>query len=63
MRTARRRWAEAAVLRFKRLAVLFGALMLLGCAQPAAGPNTPYSPEDNGNTHDSGGGDGGGSSM
>ena len=45
---------------------LFLMLSLAGCAQGLTGqaqtPYSPYSPETNGNMHDSGGG-GGGSSM
>ena len=46
------------------LAALFIALVLTGCAQGTTGqaqpPYAPYSPEINGNMHDSGGGGGGG---
>jgi hypothetical protein len=46
------------------LAALFVTLALTGCAQAVPGqahaPYAPYSPENNGNMHDSGGGSGGG---
>jgi hypothetical protein len=46
------------------LAALFITFALAGCAQGVAGqaqtPYGPYSPENNGNMHDSGGGGGGG---
>jgi PBP1b-binding outer membrane lipoprotein LpoB len=46
------------------LAALLIALVLTGCAQGTRGqaqaPYAPYSPENNGNMHDSGGGGGGG---
>jgi hypothetical protein len=46
------------------LAALFVALALAGCAQgtteQAGAQYGPYSPENNGNMHDSGGGGGGG---
>jgi hypothetical protein len=43
------------------LAALFVVLALAGCAQGQAGAQyAPYSPENNGNMHDSGGGGGGG---
>jgi hypothetical protein len=45
-----------------RLAALFVMLALAGCAQGVTGqaqaPYAPYSPENNGNMHDSGGGGG-----
>jgi hypothetical protein len=48
----------------RRLAALFVMLALAGCAQGITGqapaPYAPYSPENNGNMHDSGGGGGGG---
>jgi hypothetical protein len=52
----------AALMRRKWLATLFVTLALTGCAQ-GVGENrsyAPYSPENNGNMHDSGGGGGGG---
>ena len=55
--------AAALVLR-KWLATLFVTLALAGCAQGTTGQAgasfAPYSPENNGNMHDSGGGGGGG---
>jgi hypothetical protein len=46
------------------LAALLVVLALTGCAQGTTGqaqaPYAPYSPENNGNMHDSGGGGGGG---
>ena len=49
------------------LTALFVTLALAGCAQGVTGrahaPNAPYSPENNGNMHDSGGGGGDGGSM
>ena len=46
------------------LAALFVALAFTGCAQgtteQARAQYAPYSPENNGNMHDSGGGGGGG---
>ena len=51
----------------KRLAAVFVMLALAGCAQGTTGqaevPYAPYSPENNGNMHDSGGGGGGGGGM
>jgi hypothetical protein len=61
----------------RRLAAFFVMLVLAGCAQGvagraqapnarlprSAGPRGPYSPENNGNMHDSGGGGGDGGSM
>ncbi len=48
----------------KRLAALFVILALAGCALEITSqgqtPDAPYSPENNGNMHDSGGGGGGG---
>jgi len=48
----------------RSLAALFVMLALAGCAQGVTGqaqtPYAPYSPENNGNMHDSGGGGGGG---
>jgi hypothetical protein len=42
-------------------AALFLIMMLAGCVQGTAGASyAPYSPENNGNMHDSGGGGGGG---
>jgi hypothetical protein len=49
------------------LAALLIALALAGCTQETTGqaqaPYAPYSPENNGNMHDSGGGGGGGGGM
>jgi Spy/CpxP family protein refolding chaperone len=51
----------------RRLAALFVVLTLAGCAQGTTGQAqaqyAPYSPENNGNMHDSGGGGGGGGGM
>ena len=51
----------------KWLAALFVTLALAGCAQAVPGqahaPYAPYSPDNNGNMHDSGGGGSGGGSM
>lgn len=46
----------------RRLAALFVVLALTGCAQGVTDNRSyaPYSPENNGNMHDSGGGGGGG---
>ncbi len=48
----------------RRLPALFVLLALAGCAQGVTGqvqtPYSRYSPENNGNMHASGGGDGGG---
>jgi hypothetical protein len=48
----------------RRLAALFVLLALVGCAQGVTGqaqaPYAPYSSENKGNMHDSGGGSGGG---
>jgi len=43
----------------RSLAALFVMLALAGCAQGVTGPAqyAPYSPENNGNMHDSGGGE------
>jgi hypothetical protein len=53
--------------RHRRLAALFVLLALCGCAQAVPGraqaPSALYSPENNGNMHDSGGGGSGGGSM
>jgi hypothetical protein len=45
---------------YGRLAAILVMLALVGCGPVAAGPgqapNAPYSPENNGSMHDSGGG-------
>jgi hypothetical protein len=52
---------------YSRLAMVLVALALVGCAQGIGAEGqaryAPYSPENNGNMHDSGGGGGGGGSM
>ena len=49
------------------LGALFVTSALTGCAQAVPGqahaPYAPYSPENNGNMHDSGGGSGGGIAL
>jgi hypothetical protein len=51
-------------MKFSRLLMCFVILALVGCAQgvipQSQAPYPPYSPENNGNIHEHGGGDGGG---
>lgn len=55
------------MIRYSRLAVLLVVFALIGCAQGIGAEgqarSAPYSPESNGNMHDSGGGGSGGAGM
>jgi hypothetical protein len=56
--------AEVVMNWHRRFAGLFLILALAGCPQGITGQaQAPYSPENNGNMHDSGGGGGGGGGM